>query len=44
MTKYTIIVWLEGNDPDCTDDIIGGEFKIDMEMEILETDEEKVAE
>ncbi len=44
VTKYTIIVWLEGNDPDCTDDIIGGEFKIDMEMEILETDEEKVAE
>lgn len=44
VTKYTIIVWLEGNDPDCTDDIIGGEFKIDMEMEILETDEESTAE
>jgi len=44
VTKYTIIVWLEGNDPDCTDDIIGGEFKIDMEMEILETDEESNAE
>ena len=32
ITKYTIVVWLEGNDPDCTDDIIGGEFKIDMEF------------
>ncbi len=40
VTKYTIVVWLEGDDPDCTDDIIGGEFKIDMEMEILDTDEE----
>lgn len=43
VTKYTIVIWLEGNDPDCTDDIIGGEFKIDMQMDILETDEEQTA-
>ena len=41
VTKYTVVVWLEGNDVDCTDDIIGGEFKIDMQMDILESDEEQ---
>lgn len=35
ITKYTVVVWLEGNDADCVDDIIGGEFKIDMELNIL---------
>ena len=35
ITKYTVVVWLEGNDADCTDDIIGGEFKVDMELNIL---------
>ncbi len=28
--KYTIVLWLEGNDIDCTDNIIGGEFKAKM--------------
>lgn len=31
---FTIVVWLEGDDPDCIDDIIGGELK--MEMNITE--------
>lgn len=22
--KYTIVIWLEGDDPDCTDDLVGG--------------------
>lgn len=44
VTKYTIVVWLEGHDPDCNDDIIGGEFKIDMQMEILEAEEEQTGE
>jgi len=26
--KYTIIVWLEGQDPDCTDEILGGRIKL----------------
>jgi archaellum component FlaG (FlaF/FlaG flagellin family) len=26
--KYTIIVWLEGQDPDCTDEILGGKIKL----------------
>jgi hypothetical protein len=28
--KYTIVIWLEGNDPECTDNILGGEIKIHM--------------
>lgn len=28
--KYTIVLWLEGNDIDCTDNIIGGEFRAKM--------------
>lgn len=34
--KYTIIIWLEGNDPDCTDDIIGGTIKLGMDFKIIE--------
>lgn len=28
--KYTIVLWVEGSDLDCTDNIIGGEFKVYM--------------
>lgn len=28
--KYTIVIWLEGTDPECTDNLIGGEIKIHM--------------
>lgn len=35
VTKYTVVVWLEGNDPDCLDNIIGGEFKLDMYLSVL---------
>lgn len=28
--RYTVIVWLEGKDPECIDDIIGGEMKMAM--------------
>lgn len=30
--KYTIVVWLEGDDPDCVNAIIGGEIKMHMEL------------
>ena len=30
--KYTVVLWLEGSDPDCTDNILGGEIKIHMEF------------
>ena len=26
--KYTLVIWLEGSDAECTDDILGGEFKV----------------
>ena len=32
--KFTIVLWLEGNDPECLDNIIGGEFKIDMKFSV----------
>lgn len=28
--KYTVVLWLEGNDLECNDNIIGGEFKARM--------------
>lgn len=34
--KYTVVIWLEGNDPDCTDDIIGGKMKLGMNFKIIE--------
>jgi hypothetical protein len=36
--KYTIVLWLEGSDPECTDNILGGEIKIHMDFnsEIVE--------
>ena len=30
--KYTIVMWLEGSDLECTNNIIGGEFKAHMEF------------
>ena len=35
--KYTVVVWLEGNDPDCVDDIIGGTLKLSMNFKITES-------
>ena len=30
--KFTIVVWLEGDDPDCVNAIIGGEIKMHMNI------------
>ena len=35
--KYTIVIWLEGNDPDCLDNIIGGTMKLGMNFKIVES-------
>lgn len=32
VNKYTLVIWLEGNDPDCVDWIIGGKMKIEMDI------------
>lgn len=39
--KYTVVIWLEGNDPECVDDILGGEMKMAMQFNVLETEEVK---
>lgn len=35
--KYTIVIWLEGNDPDCMDNIIGGTIKLGMNFKLIES-------
>ncbi len=35
VTKFTIVVWIEGNDPDCIDWLIGGQLKLEMDMSIV---------
>ena len=32
--KFTIVIWLEGDDPDCIDNILGGEIKMHMEIRL----------
>ena len=36
--KFTIVVWIEGDDPDCVNDIIGGTMRMHMEI----TDEKNI--
>lgn len=33
--KYTIVIWLEGDDEECNDDILGGEMKLKMNIHEL---------
>ena len=33
--KYTIVIWIEGNDPDCVDWLIGGKLKVDMAFNVV---------
>lgn len=35
ITKYTVVIWIEGNDPDCIDWLIGGQLKVDMLMNVV---------
>ena len=30
--KYTIVVWIEGDDPDCVNALLGGEIKMHMDI------------
>lgn len=32
LDKYTIVIWIEGDDPDCVDALIGGELKMHMDI------------
>ena len=42
--KFTIVIWLEGDDPDCVDAIIGGEIKMHMEIREEHKEQEKKGE
>ena len=33
--KYTVVVWLEGNDPECIDNIIGGRVRLAMHFKVI---------
>lgn len=41
--KYTVVIWLEGDDPECTNNLIGGKigmnFRIQMEEDIIKDEE-----
>ena len=39
INKYTIVLWIEGSDPECTDNILGGEFKVHMDFKSENTEE-----
>lgn len=30
--KYTVVIWVEGDDPECKDELIGGEIKMHMDI------------
>ena len=32
--KYTVVIWLEGDDPDCTDELIGGHVGMEVSMRL----------
>ncbi len=32
ISRYTIVLWIDGSDPECTDNILGGEFKVHMDF------------
>lgn len=36
LDKFTVVIWLEGDDPECVDDIIGGQMKLEMNYTISE--------
>ena len=39
--KYTIVLWIEGSDLECNDNILGGEFKVQMNFNSEFVDEKE---
>ena len=35
VVRFTVVIWIEGPDPDCLDPLIGGQMKIDMNFAIV---------
>ncbi len=40
MHKYTVVLWIEGDDPDCSNELIGGHFGLEMNFKLLNVHEE----
>ncbi len=38
--KYTVVIWLEGDDPDCNDDLIGGHVGMDFFFQLVDEEED----
>lgn len=38
--KYTVVIWLEGDDPDCTDALIGGHAGMDFNFRLIPKEEQ----
>ena len=34
-TKFTVVVWIEGDDPECVDERIDGQLKLEMNMRVV---------
>ena len=39
--KYTVVMWLEGDDPECTDELIGGHLGVEMDIRLRGEREEQ---
>jgi len=39
VNKYTVVIWLEGEDPECVDAIIGGSVQFSMDIQAAEKEE-----
>ena len=37
--KYTVVIWIEGADPECTDDLIGGHAGLGMHFSLIDEEE-----
>ena len=38
--KYTVVLWIEGDDPDATNDLIGGHAGVEMNYRLVEEEQE----
>ncbi|MBR5559102.1 MAG: hypothetical protein IKU72_02515 [Oscillospiraceae bacterium] len=39
--KYTVVMWIEGDDPDCTDDLIDGTMGVQMDFRLTHEEQEE---
>lgn len=35
VNKYTVVIWIEGNDPDCVNWLLGGKLKVGMDFNVV---------